>query len=269
MAESSGKVVFDVDAQKAYTATQKLTKEFQQVGKQIAQSVAGITALANMIDRAADAAKRIREETAEANKARGGSALDRGAAGRTMNLTGSQLQAYQNIQEGGAVSEQDQVAFMAALAKAGGRRVRGAGGLEYAKAFATGAFSQEELLEAAKKGRKVDIGGRMGALSQAEKDEIDLRAYELEQTRRTSGGQAERLALIERARQRRDNPGLSAFVEGIEGAPIVGGMVREANMDRLADSYGEGKLGGKRASPVRVTIDNQRPMTGAKAAEPQ
>lgn len=266
MAESQGKVVFDVDAQKAYKAAQNLGKEFQQVGKQIATSVAGVMALAGMLDRAADAAKRIREETASANKERGSAELSRGAASRLMRLNETQRKSYQNIQETGAVDEASQVAFMERLAKDGGRKVRGGGGLQYAQAFATGAFTQEELLEAAKRGRGVNIEERMSSLSAAERQELALRQYELENTRKT-GGAAERLALIERERQRRDNPGLTAFVEGVEGAPVIGGVVREASMNRLQRSFTpeaqrDGALTGDYTRPIPVDITGGRPQIG-------
>lgn len=269
MAESQGKVVFDIDAQKAYNATKKLGQEFQQVGKQIASSVAGVMALAGMIDRATDAAQRLRQASVEANKDRGSAELRRGAAGRAMRLSEGQAQAYRGIQETGAVSEADQVAFMESLAKSGGRRVRGAGGLQYAQAFATGAFTQDELLEAAKKGRRVDVQARLASLSSGERGELALREYEQSQTRRLSGGTDERLALIERERQRRDNPSLTAFVEGVEGAPVVGGLVREAGMERLRKSFSEQSQTGEltdytRQRPIPVDVRGGRPQTGVR-----
>ena len=266
MAESSGKIVFDVDAQKAHQKTQAIGKEFANVGKQIATSVAGVMALANMLDRAADAAKRIREETIKANEARGGAALTRGQAGRLMGLTSGQSQAFKNIQTEGAVGEEEQLGFMTQLAGTG-RRAQGHKGIQYARAFATGAFSSKELLESAKRGKSVDIAGRMASLSDEERDEIAIRVHELNATRRAAGGTSDRLASIERARQRRDSPGLSAFVEGIEAAPVVGGLVREATNTRLADQFGAGNLG--RTRPVPVELKNQPPRTGARGEEGQ
>ena len=263
MPESSGKIVFDVDAQKAYQKTQALGKEFAQIGKQITTSVAGVMALANMLDRAADAAQRIRQETIKANEARGGAALTRGQAGRLMNLTGSQSQAFKNIQTEGAVSEEDQLAFMSQLAGTG-KRASGSKGIQYAAAFATGAFSSKELLESAKRGKSVDIDARMASLSDDEKQEIAIRVYELQVTRRETGGTNERFAAIERARQRRDNPLLSSVVEGVEAAPVVGGLIREGTNAVLAGQFANGAR-----RPVPVEMSNQRPQVGARGEEGQ
>jgi hypothetical protein len=271
MTESQGKVVFDIDGQKAYKAAQNITKEFQTVGAQLARSITGAMSLAQMLDRAADAAKRIREETAESQKERGGASLQRGSAGRIMGLNAMQLQAYKNIQETGAVDEQQQVAFMQSLAKAGGKRVRGHRGLQYVQAFATGAFTQEELLDAAKRGRGVDIDARLGGLSLDERQELALRSHELNNRRRLDGGVAQRLALSEIERQRRDNPVLSAINEGAYGVPVIGGLAREAAMERLGRSYGEGKddYNGRPLlfdySRPMPTIDvNRKPSVGSR-----
>jgi hypothetical protein len=263
VAESTGKIVFDVDAQKAYQKAQAIGKEFANVGKQITSSIAGVMALANMLDRAADAAKRIREETIKANEVRGGAALTRGQAGRLMGLTGTQSQAFKNIQTEGAVGEEEQLAFMSQLAGTG-KRAQGAKGLQYAAAFATGAFSSKELLESAKRGKSVDIDGRMASLSDEEKDEIAIRIYELSATRRETGGTNERFAAIERARQRRDNPLLSSAVEGVEAAPVVGGLVREATNAVLSAQFSYGTR-----RPVSVEVSNQRPQVGARGEEGQ
>jgi hypothetical protein len=230
MAESRANVRLTMDGQQAVQEAEKVKRgargvgdEFKQAGVQIAKSVAGIMTLAAAVDRAADAAKRIREESAAANRERGGAALQRGAAGRAMTASPQVLQAYQAVQESGAVDEQSQVAFMEALAKSGGRRVRGARGLEYAQAFSSGAFTQDELLEMAKRGRRPDVAGRMGSLSPSELDEIQIRTEELNKTRRiAAGGRAERLVLAERARQRRDSPYASTAAEIAEGIPLAG-----------------------------------------------
>jgi hypothetical protein len=235
MPESKATVRLTLDGQRAIKETERVKRgvrgigdEFQKAGAQLAKSVVGIMALAQAVDRAADAAKRIREEAAGANRERGSVALQRGAAGRTLKLSPRDLQAYQNIQETGAVDEQAQVSFMEALAKQGGRRVRGARGLEYAQAFATGAFTQDELLEMAKRGRRPDVAKRMSSLSPSELDEIDIRTEELDKTRRpAAGGREERRTLAELERQRRDSPVASTIAGMAEGVPVIGPVAAE------------------------------------------
>lgn len=301
MAESEVKIKVTADGQQAIKEVERVRKgvkgigdEFAQVGQQFFRTVAGIASLANMLDKAADASKRVREELVAANKERGGSALDRGAAGRAMKASGSVLQAYKNIQEGGAVSEQSQVAFMSKLAEVG-KKTQGAGGLEYAKAFATGAFTEKELLDLAKKGKAPDIAGRMASLSPDERNEIEVRKSELANTRIESGAaRSQRLAASELERQRRDNPTATAFTEGVYAIPLVGGAAREAAFDRLQDQYGarEGAwnekdqawlkqrsrllawgmemmgAGRPREQPIKVEAVNGKPQVGGRENGP-
>jgi hypothetical protein len=301
MAESEAKIKVTADGQQAIKEVERVRKgvkgigdEFAQVGQQFFRTVAGIASLANMLDKAADASRRVREELVAANKERGGSALDREAAGRAMKLTQAQMQAYKGIQETGAVGEQAQVSFMAKLGEVG-KKTQGVGGIEYAKAFATGAFTEKELLEMAKKGKTPDIAGRMASLSPDALNEINMRSSELEKTRvDSSAARSQRLAASELERQRRDNPGLTAFTEGVYAIPLVGGAAREAAFDRLQDQYGakEGVwtekdqawlrersrlaawavesigAGRGREQPVKVEAVNSKPQVGSRENGP-
>jgi hypothetical protein len=188
-----------------------------------------------------------------------------------MRVNSMQSAAYAAVQGSGAVDEATQVAFMSRLAEAGGRRVQGARGLHYASAFATGAFTEKELLDNAKRGKRVDIDARLAQLSDEERAELAIRAHNIDQTRPKSDTAA-RLALIERDRQRRDNPNASAFVDSMEGIPGIGGLIRESSMDRLRRSFQRPQDREQKneynifeySRPIPVDTSAGRPIRGAR-----
>lgn len=197
------KIVIDADNGKIDAANKKSQEGFQRTakeaakvgsqidrwGRQLGEKVAGLGAIVGVMRQVGQEVERQQSLASGAHRKRGGGALGRSADVNALGLNqgpsgAGGVDAVMNGSGRTTTMEQDD-AFLGALAaaqKSNKRKMDPRQSMQALSAFGTGAFSQEELVDAAGNGKMGQLigetGARLGAMSPQAREELEFRRHE-------------------------------------------------------------------------------------------
>lgn len=212
-----------------------LGSQMEQTFSGMAKGVLVVGAITKALEAATEAAKRLREASIKGDEVSGGNALTVSRALSGTGLTDQQKSAVGALVGSGAAKAEDTAGFVEALAKQQGQRLQGGQALELTRAFASGAFTSEELLAKAKTGQGVDVAGRFAALSPEARAELDTRTQlnqQAEANRQAAASRpAARFVAGELERRRLESPATQAVNDALASLPVAGGLFAAGEAD--------------------------------------
>jgi hypothetical protein len=244
--DTTGYVGSQDRARRATEATARAAKsigaELAQTGTGLAKSILLVGTLRQGFVAAADAARSARREAADINRQQQSQQIE---AGRELVANAPQIDLATReallAQIGqGATTGDETAAFIAQLARQGGRRLFGRQAMELTGGFTSGMFSQDELMQRLSFGRGLsadEIAARRQALPAATLSGIEARRQAVADQTRTAqeaaavpGAATQQAVEDELTRRRLRSPRLQALATTADN--LVGGILEPFGLDQ-------------------------------------
>lgn len=221
-------------------AAKKTGAAAKSIGDQLGQTFTGMAkgvlitaAFTKSLEAAAEAAERIRKAGAETSEAIGKEAVDveRAILATGTKTTPEQRQSLLGMVGQGVTKYEETAGFIQAFAKKRGRRFTFAEAQRATEAYTSGAFTQDELLEASTIPTAAEQQARLAQLSPEAQREFRIRAKQRTQEAETRAAAAAnpfaRYVDEEVKKRQLESPFQQSIMEGIKKLPGLGGTAAE------------------------------------------
>jgi len=241
----------EIDKQKGASAT--VNNEIEQTFRGLGKSVLVTAALAKTMQAVADASKLAREHAAKIGEEKGGESIRVALAMRKTGATPEQVQSVTGMIGEGTTTASETTSFIEAIAKKRGRRGPFEKLQASVRAFQSGAFTQEELLERRTAPTAQEVAARVASLPDDARKELEIRRQLRDQEAVNRGLAANRPATRfvanEIERRKLENSAIQTGMEAVKSVPGIGPLAGEGEADVIeAQERRQRDLGGERTT---------------------